>query len=148
MNGVMNASVSPGSSQRAARVTWTPQVSVPSGAAAAGPGRAGSTSRASSVTIAERARDGLMAPPMVRYRTPDPGAGDRPALLPTRAGRRTGTYVPAIKRGSLAGDGRGAAPDYLSRRQLVMPVERRLFRISVPADIITPRREGGCFPRP
>jgi len=55
---------------------------------------------------------------MVRYRTPDPGAGDRPALMPTRARRRTGTYVPAIKRGSLAGDGRGAALDYLSRCQL------------------------------
>ena len=36
MNGVMNASVSLGSSQRVASVTWTPQVIVPSGAAAAG----------------------------------------------------------------------------------------------------------------
>src|SRR5215468_10729288 len=35
MKGLMNASVSPGSSQFAARVTWIPQVSVPSGAAVA-----------------------------------------------------------------------------------------------------------------
>ena len=38
MNGVMNASVSLGSSQRAARVTWTPQVSVPAGVSAAARG--------------------------------------------------------------------------------------------------------------
>ena len=41
MNGLMNASVSLGSSQREARVTWSPQVSVPSGAAAAGPATRG-----------------------------------------------------------------------------------------------------------
>src|SRR5438094_9459730 len=37
MNGVLMPSTSAGSSQRGGRVTWTPQVSVPSGAAAAGP---------------------------------------------------------------------------------------------------------------
>src|SRR5215470_2969904 len=42
MNGVMSASVSPGSSQRDTSVTWTPMVRVPSGAA--GAGTAGTTS--------------------------------------------------------------------------------------------------------
>src|SRR6266850_7995159 len=37
MNGVLMPSTSAGSSQRGGTVTWTPQVSVPSGAAAAGP---------------------------------------------------------------------------------------------------------------
>ena len=37
MNGVAIPSVSPGSSQREARVMWTPQVMVPSGGAAAEP---------------------------------------------------------------------------------------------------------------
>src|SRR6266498_4861895 len=36
MNGVIRASVSPGSSQRETSVTWTPMVRVPSGAAMAG----------------------------------------------------------------------------------------------------------------
>ena len=40
MNGLMKASVSTGSTHRAARVTCNPHVSVPSGAAAAGPARA------------------------------------------------------------------------------------------------------------
>ncbi len=54
MNGLMNASVSPGSSQRAARVTCSPHVSVPSGAAAAGPATAASNSRTISATLIER----------------------------------------------------------------------------------------------
>src|SRR2546422_2967459 len=44
MNGLMNASVSLGSSHFAARVTWSPHVSVPSGAATAGPAMAASNS--------------------------------------------------------------------------------------------------------
>ncbi|OLD74809.1 MAG: hypothetical protein AUG87_15075 [Candidatus Rokubacteria bacterium 13_1_20CM_4_70_14] len=62
MNGVMNASVSLGSSQRAARVTWTPQVSVPSGTAATGPEKAASSGRTTSAVIPWRT-NGLMASP-------------------------------------------------------------------------------------
>src|SRR2546428_2000281 len=71
MNGVMNASVSLGSSQRVARVTWTPQVSVPRGvpdrpagvSAVAGPERTGSRSRMVSTTITVRSTNPLMTPP-------------------------------------------------------------------------------------
>ena len=62
MNGLMKASVSTGSTQRAASVTCSPQVSVPSGAAAAGPARAAS-SRTSTVTTVSRRGQGLMGPP-------------------------------------------------------------------------------------
>src|SRR6266436_3011436 len=63
MNGLMNASVSEGSSHFAASVTWSPQVIVPSGAAATGPPRVGSSSKAASVTIPTRAKSDLMTPP-------------------------------------------------------------------------------------
>src|SRR5262249_22979203 len=72
-NGVMNASVSPGSSQRAASVTCTPQVSVPSGAAHAGPGKAQQIT-ASSIEITERARNRLMGPPSTRGEVVDVGS--------------------------------------------------------------------------
>src|SRR5262249_19198109 len=62
MNGLMKASVSLGSSQRAASVTWSPHVSVPSGAAAAGPVGAERSSRANSERIPARATKGLVAP--------------------------------------------------------------------------------------
>src|SRR5262245_41172762 len=56
MNGVAMPSVSPGSSQREARVMWTPQVMVPSGGAAAEPG----TPRAGmSATTARKVRDAI-----------------------------------------------------------------------------------------
>src|SRR5712692_3283535 len=77
MNGLMNASVSLGSSQRAARVTWSPHVSVPSGAAAAGPARAGSSSSATSVTIRERMTSALMAPPLGGVDGGPDGRGDQ-----------------------------------------------------------------------
>src|SRR6266851_4970433 len=71
MNGVMNASVSLGSSQRVARVTWTPQVSVPAGvserptgvSAVDSPERTGSRSRTVSTTITVRSTNTLMTPP-------------------------------------------------------------------------------------
>src|SRR3989441_9572412 len=64
MNGVMNASVSLGSSPRVARVTWTPQVSVPTGVSdVAGPERAGSSTRTVSTTITVRSTNPLMTPP-------------------------------------------------------------------------------------
>src|SRR2546425_2898754 len=71
MNGVMNASVSLGSSQRVARVTWTPQVSVPTGvserptgvSAVDSPERTGSRSRTVSTTITVRSTNPLMTPP-------------------------------------------------------------------------------------
>src|SRR5215470_5769749 len=59
MNGLMNASVSLGSSHFAASVTWSPHVSVPSRAAAAGAARARVDSTASSA-IRRRAARGLM----------------------------------------------------------------------------------------
>ena len=48
MNGVLNASVSAGSSQRAASVTWSPQRSSPAGPLLAWP-RAGSGTETASV---------------------------------------------------------------------------------------------------
>jgi hypothetical protein len=60
MNGLMNASVSEGSSHFPTRVTWSPQVIVPSGAAAAGLAQAGSSTKTASATIRERTRNGLM----------------------------------------------------------------------------------------
>ena len=51
MNGLMNASVSLGSSHLAASVTCRPQVSVPSGAAWAGAARATTASTTSRATI-------------------------------------------------------------------------------------------------
>src|SRR5229473_19455 len=73
----MNASVSLGSSQREARVTWTPQVIVPSGAAIAVPTDRGNSSRIASVTTPTRATNGFMTPPE-RYRS-------RPVMGPARA---------------------------------------------------------------
>src|SRR5215475_13181258 len=67
MNGVMNASVSLGSSQRAASVTWTPQVSVPSEAAGARPARAASASTVTKATRPERTKNDLMAPPSIPF---------------------------------------------------------------------------------
>src|SRR4029450_11421938 len=55
MNGVMMPSVSAGSSQREANVMWTPQVMVPSGAAAAGRATPESRSRVSSAGAIRRA---------------------------------------------------------------------------------------------
>src|SRR5262244_536771 len=54
MNGVMSASVSPGSSQRDTSVTWTPMVRVPSGAA--GTGTAGATSATAMMARTSRRR--------------------------------------------------------------------------------------------
>src|SRR5215471_11941063 len=54
MNGVMSASVSPGSSQRDTSVTWTPIVRVPSGAA--GAGTAGATSATAMMARTSRRR--------------------------------------------------------------------------------------------
>src|SRR5262245_28854648 len=73
MNGVMNASVSPGSSHRAARVTCTPHVRVPCGAATARPGSA--SSRPNSAVIAARTMRALMRPP-VREDRATRAAGD------------------------------------------------------------------------
>src|SRR6266540_4159461 len=86
MNGLMNASVSIGSSQREARVTWSPQVSVPSGAAPAGPVKADSSSRRTSVTLPERAMESpVMAPPPVCWSSRREG-GSRPCELRRVAG--------------------------------------------------------------
>src|SRR6266850_3752989 len=82
MNGVMNASVSLGSSQRVARVTCTPQVSVPSGAAMAAPERAVS-SNASAIT--ERTKHGLMEPPRRHRDRERPSVACDPS---SRGGRR------------------------------------------------------------
>src|SRR6185503_19790661 len=51
MNGLMKASVSPGSSHLEASVTWSPQMRVPSGAAAAGPDRATSSDTTASGSL-------------------------------------------------------------------------------------------------
>src|SRR5712692_340157 len=77
MNGLMNASVSLGSSQRPARVTGSPHVSVPSGAAAAGPVRAESSSSATSGTIRQRMTRALMAPPLGGVDGGPDGRGDQ-----------------------------------------------------------------------
>src|SRR5690242_14432932 len=61
MNGVMSASVSPGSSQRETSVTWTPMVSVPSVAAGAGDAPA-RMPRATTAATSERAR--ISGPPV------------------------------------------------------------------------------------
>src|SRR6266568_8623765 len=55
MNGVIRASVSPGSSQRETSVTWTPMVRVPSGAAVAGDAPAKIAARTAAISE-ERAR--------------------------------------------------------------------------------------------
>src|SRR5258705_13441260 len=60
MNGLMNASVSLGSSHLLARVTWMPHVSVPSGAAAAGVRKAPSSESATSAASAGRRRGRVM----------------------------------------------------------------------------------------
>src|SRR5262245_9046365 len=78
MNGLMNASVSAGSSHRGASVTWRPHVSVPAGEAiAAGPvhqSRSGSTSTATSERASRLIASSSAAP--VRARSP---AGGRQA---------------------------------------------------------------------
>src|SRR6266508_4608119 len=76
MNGLMKASVSLGSSQRAARVTWSPHVSVPSGAAAVGPAKAESRNRTSRMATRERAKSGLMGPPLGGVDRGPNGPGD------------------------------------------------------------------------
>src|SRR5262245_14901997 len=68
MNGLMKASVSPGSSQRAASVTWSPHVIVPSGAADTRLTRPASVSSRTSGRIAARTRRDLMQPPEWLYR--------------------------------------------------------------------------------
>src|SRR6266545_1186960 len=70
MNGLMKASVSLGSSQRAARVTWSPHVSVPSGA------KAESRNRTSRMATRERAKSGLMGPPLGGVDRGPNGPGD------------------------------------------------------------------------
>src|SRR4030095_8760028 len=61
MKGVIRASVSPGSSQRETRVTWTPMVRVPSGAAVAGEALASNAAR-TAATSEERTR--ISKPPV------------------------------------------------------------------------------------
>src|SRR5262249_38546956 len=62
MNGVMSASVSPGSSQRETSVTWTPMVMVPSGAAGARDAPARMPRATTAATTSERAR--ISGPPV------------------------------------------------------------------------------------
>src|SRR5215831_9002228 len=61
MNGMIVPSVSAGSSQRAARDAWTPQVMTPSGAASSGP--AGAMRRHASARAAARLREGKAVEP-------------------------------------------------------------------------------------
>src|SRR5437867_13118464 len=85
MKGVMRASVSAGSSQRDASVTWSPQVIVPSGAASAGCGaRHSSPPHSRRTPIQRERRRAEYASLMMRLRAPKPGIVDRlmAAVLP------------------------------------------------------------------
>src|SRR5678810_1332421 len=96
MNGLMNASVSAGSSHLGASVTWMPQVSVPSGAAAAG---AGAMSEAST----SKTRAGSMGR---RMTPPGPAASDRDAGY--FGERRAGPLVVQSTHGSVESSSRQA----------------------------------------
>src|SRR5215470_17796844 len=99
MNGVMNASVSLGSSQRAASVTCTPQVRVPEGASAAeaGPASQRKSRRARIATKGTRAAGERMPIAMVKepplsspgvynlsHRPPRDAAGDKEEIVMAR----------------------------------------------------------------
>src|SRR5437870_2834509 len=99
----MNASVSPGSSQREARVTWTPQVIVPSGAAIAIPTDRGSSSRIASVTTPTRTMNGLMTPPGAIVVDPCRAPPRRAPCRARRPGRVSSPHVisqPAVLGGA------------------------------------------------
>ena len=62
MNGVINPSVSPGSSQRETKVTWTPQTIVP-GSGAASAGVITEKIRMTTIKTPSHERSGIRTPP-------------------------------------------------------------------------------------
>src|SRR5215831_20181089 len=96
MNGMIVPSVSAGSSQRAARDAWTPQVMVPSGAAWSG--RTGARTRHAMATSAARLREGKAVeashilpndlPPLCLGDSCEVALDDLPGMRPGRHGVR------------------------------------------------------------
>src|SRR5262244_1845058 len=79
MNGVIRASVSPGSSQRETSVTWTPMVSVPGWAATASEN--GATTRPTRTSSDSRDRASIRESSESTTRlAPQPAGGDARAL--------------------------------------------------------------------
>src|SRR5436309_2777638 len=97
MNGVMADSVSPGSSQRGARVTWTAHTIWPSGPAAAGSAPSAVLTGAGKVQIESsraRALSGRVSPLITRLLGPKSSSGR--TISPRRAAPARGSAAPAF----------------------------------------------------